>query len=157
MAPNPKRSNEPESTPTDDADRDTDSGDPTSLDIDVSITSKSPRISRDTERDVDAPNSRSVTARSRTEMVENAKKKDDEDTLLSVDEDAREEARHGIVSERSNQAVEELERQVVQLEARLKVLEMQRAAPPAEDRKWLFWVGLLFALGLGWQLRAFFQ
>jgi hypothetical protein len=149
MASPPKR---------DDEDRDTDSGDPTSLDIDVSITSK-PRESRDTDRDVDAPNSRSVTARSRTEMAgTSAKDGDDkEDTLLSVDEDPRNGAPDGVVSERSNQAVEELERRVVQLEARTQVIELQRAARPAGDRRWLFWVGLLLALALGWQMRGFFH
>jgi hypothetical protein len=158
MASNPKLSNERDDTA--EVERDTDSGDPTSLDIDVSVTSKSPRVSHgDTDRDLAPPNSRSVTARSRTEMVDKPRKpkKDDADTLLSVDEDSRDTAQDGVTSERSNQAFEELERQVVQLEARIKVLEMQRGARPVEDRKWLFWVGLLLALGLGWQLRAFFQ
>jgi hypothetical protein len=159
MASNPKRSDERDDT--DDGERDTDSGDPTSLDIDVSITSKSPRVTRDTDRELTPPDSRSVTARSRTEMVGKPKsapgKKDDEDTLLSVDEDPRDTANDNVVSERSNQAVEELERRVVQLEARIQVIEIQRGGRPSEDRKWLFWVGLLLALGLGWQLRSFFQ
>jgi hypothetical protein len=160
MPSNPKRSDD-DRDETDDGERDTDSGDPTSLDIDVSITSKSPRVTRDTDRDPDPPDSRSVTARSRMEMDGKPKdapgEKDGEDTLLSVDEDPRDTANDNVVSERSNQAVEELERRVVQLEARIKVIEMQRAARPAEDRRWLFWVGLLLALALGWQFRGFFQ
>lgn len=161
MASTPKRNDESDAVDPADEDRDTDSGDPTSLDIDVSITSKSPRVSRDTERDLEPepPNSRSVTARSRTEMLATADKQggDKQDTLLSVDEDARDEARSGVVSERSNQAVEELERRVVQLEARTQVIELSRGARPGEDRRWLFWLGLLLALVLGWQLRGFFH
>ena len=52
--------------------------------------------------------------------------------------------------------VDELDRRVEQLEARIKVLELARGAIAGADRRWIFWVALLVALALGWQLRAFF-
>jgi hypothetical protein len=52
--------------------------------------------------------------------------------------------------------VDDLERQLEQLEARLRVLELARGLGMGSDRRWLLWVGLLLALALGWQLRAFF-
>jgi hypothetical protein len=55
--------------------------------------------------------------------------------------------------------VDELERRLSQLDARLKVIELQRNAGSAAngDKRWLVWVGLLLALILGWQLRAWFR
>jgi hypothetical protein len=123
----------------------------------------SPAASRDTERDLGPPDSRSVTAKSRvmksTKEGKESKsgKESKEDTLLSVDEERATEPSEPSSVDDPNPAVEELERRLLQLEARTKVLEMQRGERPAEDRRWLFWVGLLFALALGWQLRAFFE
>jgi len=73
------------------------------------------------------------------------------DTLLSV----RPAADH--VSEITDPRTDEHERRLEQLEARIQVFELARGSSISGDRKWLIWVGLLLALALGWQLRAFFQ
>ncbi len=85
---------------------------------------------RDTERDLLPPESHSGN------------------TLLSVGSAATK-------NEQRDPKVDELERRLEQLEARLKVLELARAHAPNSERPWLFWVVVLLALALGWQLRAF--
>ncbi len=85
---------------------------------------------RDTERDLSPPESHSGN------------------TLLSVGP-AQDD------KEPRDVRADELERRLEQLEARLKVLELARAHAPNSERPWLFWVVVLLALALGWQLRAF--
>ncbi|MBK7580960.1 MAG: hypothetical protein IPI67_12205 [Myxococcales bacterium] len=118
-----------------------------SADDDVPPTPKNSVPSEDTERDL-AP------ARQRGSAVE----ADDisttlsNSTLLSV-KGAAEQS-----SDEPNHRVDELDRRFDQLEARLKVLELQRSpGPEPENKRWLFWVGLMLALVLGWQLRAYFR
>ena len=76
-----------------------------------------------------------------------------ENTLLSM------KGASARVSELPDHRVDELERRLSQLDARLKVIELQRNAGSAAngDKRWLVWVGLLLALILGWQLRAWFR
>lgn len=118
-------------------------------DLDAPTTPRSPAASRDTERDleppdtdetgpVDAPDATSTSATGGS-------------TLLSAGAAA---LRDG---ESRDPRVDDLERQIEQLEARLKVLELARSEGVPSDRRWLLWVGVLLALALGWQLRAFFQ
>lgn len=151
MASTPKldRKDDTEDDDVDDTDLDQPRNEAGEIVEEAPVTS--PAQSRDTERDLAPPDSRSVTAKSR--VVKSAK----EDTLLSVDEAASQPPGPASDDDGPDPAVDELGRQVLQLEARIKVLEMQRGERPAEDRRWLFWVGLLFALALGWQLRAFFE
>ncbi|MFO0566502.1 MAG: hypothetical protein U0263_12605 [Polyangiaceae bacterium] len=112
-------------------------------------TPKSTVRAEDTERDLEPPRASSTrpledAAGDVSTTLRNA-------TLLSVDGVADH------ASERTDHRVEELERRLSQLEARVKVLELSRSDPQAGDKRWLFWVGLLVALLLGWQLRAYFR
>jgi len=107
----------------------------------------SPAASHDTERDLEAPDT--DPAREGSEPPEPGSP--GENTLLS----AGAAARHGL--EQRDPRVDDLERRLEQLEARLKVLELARGLGLSGERRWLVWVGVLLALALGWQLRAFFQ
>ena len=103
-------------------------------------------VSRDTERDLEPP-ARDSGPRETPRSV--ATTTLSEGTLLSV------KATADRMSDGPDPKVDELERRLTQLEARLKVLELGRSEPGQSERRWLFWVGLLLALGLGWQLRAY--
>jgi hypothetical protein len=106
--------------------------------------------SHDTERDLKKHAPRESDAPS-TDPSEDLSKTLGENTLLSV------KAAAARLSDRPDHRVEDLERRLSQLEARLKVLELERGARAAVDKRWMFWAGLLLALALGWQLRAFFR
>ena len=118
-------------------------------DDDIPATPRITTPSRDTERDLVMPERDSL---SRATDPDERRTTLGENTLLSLKAGALGEAHHE--AERSDAHVEELDRRFTQLEARLRVLELQRAAGLGTDRRWMIWVGLLIALALGWQLRA---
>jgi hypothetical protein len=109
-------------------------------------TPASPTASRDTDRDI-TPITTSRPPLSESEAEASGEQRATGNTLLSVGSAAQS-------AEPWDPKVDELERRIEQLEARLKVLELGRGL--GSDRRWMFWVGLLLALALGWQLRAFF-
>lgn len=119
---------------------------------DTPPTPRNAGSSQDTERDLEppAPHEPSVQPPEDHGAIDASTTLGD-DTLLSV------KAAADRLSERPDHRVEELERRLTQLEARLKVLELGRSSPALGDKRWLFWVGLLLALILGWQLRAYFR
>jgi hypothetical protein len=103
--------------------------------------------SRDTERDL-APPDRDSGGRGSGRPNEPSALA--ESTLLSL-EPAPE-----LRSDGPDPKLEEIDRRLRQIEARLHVLELGRVGISG-DKRWLFWVGLLLALVLGWQLRAYFR
>jgi len=113
---------------------------------DAPDTPESPTASRDTDRDI-TPITTSQPPVSDSAAEGGGAQRATGNTLLSVGS-ASESA------EARDPKVDELERRIEQLEARLKVLELGRGL--GSDRRWMLWVGLLLALALGWQLRAFF-
>lgn len=119
---------------------------------DIPPTPRNTASPQDTERDLTPPGREPSARPPAASDGEDASTTLGENTLLSV------KAAADRLSERPDHRVEELERRMVQLEARLKVLELQRVGGAAlGDKRWLFWVGLMLALLLGWQLRAFFR
>lgn len=120
---------------------------------DIPPTPRNATSSQDTERDLEPPSSRGSASDPNVESGSDISTTHGEHTLLSMKGAA---AR---ASERPDHRVDELERRLSQLDARLKVIELQRGAGNAlpGDRRWLLWVGLLLALILGWQLRAWFR
>ncbi|MBK8994285.1 MAG: hypothetical protein IPM35_00840 [Myxococcales bacterium] len=118
---------------------------------DIPPTPKNAASSQDTERDLPPPERRSSARPAAPSEELDSSTTLGEHTLLSV------KAAADRLSERPDHRVDELDRRLVQLEARLKVLELQRAGGSLGDKRWLFWVGLMLALILGWQLRAFFR
>jgi hypothetical protein len=116
---------------------------------DIPPTPRNTASSQDTERDL-APPQRPASAPP-AEAVDSSTTLSNS-TLLSVKAAAER------ISERPDHRVDELERRLAQLEARLKVLELERGAATAlGDKRWLFWVGLMLALILGWQLRTYLR
>lgn len=110
----------------------------------------------DTERDLAPPRSRSRDAAPARD-AENDSETLGENTLMSAKAAAEAAASRPARPDPEQSRVEELERRLSQLEARLKVLELARGARLGEDKRWLLWVAVLLALALGWQLRAAFR
>ncbi len=122
---------------------------PASDDDDIPPTPRNTAPVQDTDRDLELPDSPQSAERAMSDTLRERRGKT-VDTLLSNRPAADR------VSEVTDPRVDEHERRLEQLEARIKVLELARGLAVAGDRRWLIWVGLLLALALGWQLRAFF-
>ncbi|MCC6668041.1 MAG: hypothetical protein IT375_30130 [Polyangiaceae bacterium] len=118
---------------------------------DIPPTPRNATSAQDTERDLVPPSRERAAGDEALETTLDVTTTLGNSTLLSV----KAAAERG--SDRPDPLVDELERRLSQLEARLKVLELERGAGPSGDKRWLFWVGLLLALVLGWQLRAWLR
>ncbi|MBI3203121.1 MAG: hypothetical protein HYZ29_16405 [Myxococcales bacterium] len=118
---------------------------------DIPPTPRNATSAQDTERDLTAPAPDECATREALDTTLDVSTTLANSTLLSV------KAAADRASDRPDHRADELERRVAQLEARLKVLELERGVAPLGDKRWLFWVGLLLALVLGWQLRAWLR
>jgi hypothetical protein len=118
-------------------------------DDDIPATPRNTAPVQDTDRDLELPESPASAEREMSDTLRERRGKTI-DTLLSNRPAADR------VSEVTDPRIDEHDRRLEQLEARMNVLELARGVALAGDRRWLIWVGLLLALALGWQLRAFF-